>query len=56
MIDEFTEVSEKGFGQNIISSIKGVVVGLILFLSSATRERSTRGRVLFLTVAEAAWG
>jgi len=53
MIDEFAEVRETGFGQNIISSIKGVVVGLILFLASFVVLWLNEGRVDMSKVAQA---
>ncbi|MCS6915033.1 MAG: TMEM43 family protein [Myxococcales bacterium] len=34
MPDQFTEVSEQGFGANLMDSIKGVAVGAILFVLS----------------------
>ena len=41
MMDSFSEVTHRGFGQNLISSIKGVVVGLLLFaISFPIRNRS----------------
>jgi hypothetical protein len=44
MPDKFTEVSKRGWGTNIMNSIKGVVFGLILFVGSFVVLWTNEGR------------
>lgn len=52
MGDRFTEVHETGYLQNIMASIKGVVIGIILFLASFVVLWWNEGRVDLSKVAE----
>ena len=45
MVDQFTSVVTKGYGSRIINSIKGIVVGLILFVASFGVLFVNEGRV-----------
>lgn len=54
MPDQFTEVTTTGYGQRIINSIKGVLVGLILFVVSFGLLYWNEGRVDLSKIAKSA--
>ena len=48
MADQVTETTSSSFGQNIVSSVKGVVIGLILFIASFV--------ILWISEGQTNWG
>lgn len=53
MPDQFTEVSRTGWGKNILSSIAGIGIGIIMFIASFIVLWSNEGRVNLGKVAAA---
>src|SRR3989344_1779816 len=54
MADQFTDVTTTGYGSRIINSIKGVVIGLILFVVSFGLLYWNEGRVDLSNIAKTA--
>jgi len=54
MADQFTDVTTTGYGGRIINSIKGVVIGLILFVVSFGLLYWNEGRVDLSNIAKTA--
>jgi hypothetical protein len=54
MADQFSEVTRVGFGGRIINSLKGIVIGIILFLASFVVLYYNEGRVDYSTLAKKA--
>jgi uncharacterized membrane protein YuzA (DUF378 family) len=54
MPDRFTEVTRTGYGSRIVNSIKGVVFGIILFVSSFVLLYWNEGRVDLSNIAKTA--
>jgi hypothetical protein len=54
MPNEYTEVKHTGWGQNIVKSILGVLVGIVLFILSFVVLWNSEGRVNIGAVAEQA--
>ncbi len=54
MPDQFTDVTTTGYGGRIVNSIKGVVIGLILFVVSFGLLYWNEGRVDLSNIAKTA--
>jgi len=54
MADQFTEVTTKGWGSRIVDSIKGIAIGLLMFIISFGVLYMNEGRVDVSKIAEGA--
>ena len=52
MQDQFTEVTTKGWGSRILNSIKGVLVGFLMFIVSFGVLYWNEGRIDVSKIAE----